>query len=279
MKWNKILHDSYGIEKCWDVFKNILFIKIDKNIPKINIKSEFQTDPWFDSETFELCRKKDRLHAKYKASKKDPKKDSTKILKDYMKFSNCRRDLKHMVNQKMKDNFTTESEPDSISKKFWSFVKAANKSHRIPNSVNYEGCHRTDNKEQAELFNKFFYDQFSDESSYDITIDSTPTNSSRFEIKFDNMEICNLLRRINPNKAHGPDGIPGRILKNCALTISTPLAILFDASYKSSQLPNDSKLANVVPIHKNLRIVSKITALFHWPVLLWNNLKKLLGSK
>ena len=206
----------------------------------MSIKNDFQP-PWFDSETFELCRKKERLHALYKANKSD---DS------YMKFSESRRELKHLIKVKMKDNFTDENEPDVINKKFWSYVKSVNKSHRIPNSVNYNDCFRTKNAEQAELFNKFFYDQFSDESSYDIVIDNSPENQLVFDINFDQAEISTLLRNINPNKAQGPDGIHGKLLKNCAVSLALPLSILFDKSYKTSTLPKDWKFANVVPIHK-----------------------------
>ncbi len=60
----------------------------------------------------------------------------------------------------MKDNSTDENEPGIINEKFWSYFKSANKSHRIPNSVNYKGCHRTEPSEQAELFNQFFMTNF-----------------------------------------------------------------------------------------------------------------------
>ena len=48
----------------------------------------------------------------------------------------------------------------------------------------------------------------------------------------------------------GPDGIHGKILKNCAKSLSCPLSILFSQSYYSSKLPEDWKMANVVPVHK-----------------------------
>ena len=131
----------------------------------MSIRNDFQP-PWFDSETFQLCRKKERLHTLYKANKSDD---------NYMKFSSCRRELKHLIKCKMKDNFTDENETDIINKKFWSYVKSANKSHRIPNSIYYNDCHRTTNIDQTELFNQFFYEQFSDESDYNIDIDISPS--------------------------------------------------------------------------------------------------------
>ena len=103
---------------------------------------------------------------------------------------------------------------------------------------------------QAELFNNFFYDQFSDESLYDVPICHNKLQDPDLCIKFDHMTICSLLRKINPNKAQGPDGIHGKILKMCAATLATPLSMLFHQSYFSGQIPHEWKLANIVPIHK-----------------------------
>ena len=52
------------------------------------------------------------------------------------------------------------------------------------------------------------------------------------------------------NKASGPDGIHGKILKNCAKTLAYPLSLLFKISYNTGSLPKEWKIANVVPIHK-----------------------------
>ena len=41
----------------------------------------------------------------------------------------------------------------------------------------------------------------------------------------------------------GPDKIHGRVPKNCASSLSKPLASLFTTSYYSSSIPNEWKLA------------------------------------
>ena len=69
-------------------------------------------------------------------------------------------------------------------------------------------------------------------------------------IKFDTNHIASLLKNLDPNKAQGPDGIHGKILKNCYSSLSKPLAILFQISYNTGTIPRKWKQANVVPVHK-----------------------------
>ena len=99
------------------------------------------------------------------------------------------------------------------------------------------------------MFNDFFYDQFSAQSNYDIDINWTD-NDKLNKIDFRPYKIEKLLSEINPNKACGPDGIPGKVLKECAASLAHPLSILFQLSYNSGTLPAEWKLANIVPIHK-----------------------------
>ena len=46
-------------------------------------------------------------------------------------------------------------------------------------------------------------------------------------------KIEKLLSEINPNKTCGPDGIPGKVLKECASSLAYPLSIQFQLTYKS----------------------------------------------
>ena len=58
------------------------------------------------------------------------------------------------------------------------------------------------------------------------------------------------LRTLDTTKACGPDEIPARILKECALEIS-PLCSLFNTSLKAGKvIPDEWKKLNVTPVHK-----------------------------
>ena len=100
-------------------------------------------------------------------------------------------------------------------------------------------------KDKAELFNDFFKDQFSEASDYDIDIDFS--NDHLNDIQFNYCKIYKLLKNINANKAAGPDGIHGKVLKNCAGSLAYPLSLLFRLSYNTGHIPAEWKMANIVP--------------------------------
>ena len=98
------------------------------------------------------------------------------------------------------------------------------------------------------MFNQYFYNQFSGPSCYDTNIDFT--NDSTFDIDLSDSRIKPLLDNLDINKAQGPDAISGAVLKNCSKTLAYPLSILFNLSYNTGYIPQEWKLANVVPVHK-----------------------------
>ncbi|MCP4458443.1 MAG: hypothetical protein GY816_10545, partial [Cytophagales bacterium] len=237
--WDRFI-ESHDPNEGWCFFRNTLNSLMNKHIPTITIKDEGRP-PWFDSEVINLGKKKGRLHKKWKSP--------TGTSEDYARFSECRKKHKRMLEEKMATNLNDdENDPAVISKKFWKHVKSTCKSTRIPESVYYNGRYRNNPKDQAILFNTFFADQFSNPSHYNIDIDWD--NDDTNNIDFSLSEIRNLLYQVNPRKAHGPDGIHGMVLKNCAFGMAYPLSILFRLSYNTGIIPVEWKLANVVPVHK-----------------------------
>ena len=102
--------------------------------------------------------------------------------------------------------------------------------------------------DQAALFNEYFYEQFSQESDYGIDIDFRDDCFS--SLVFSREDVLLILKKLNPNKAPGPDGINGKVLKNCAQSLAYPLSVLFNLSFSTGCIPPDWKLALVVPVHK-----------------------------
>jgi hypothetical protein len=236
VRWDQ--HINGDAETGWRRFKNILRHYMNIHIPTITIKNKGQP-PWFDSDTYQMCLKKERLHQKFK---------ETGSADDYKQYSECRKEFKKLVSEKMVSNFNDDDDPALISKKFWSHVKSTSKSSRIPGTVNYQGRFRNNAKDQAEMFNGFFEEQFSDTSNYNIHIDYS--NDAVNDIEFSTSRIRNILKKLNVHKSPGPDSIHGKVLKNCRESIAYPLACIFKISYNIGQIPEEWKLANVVPIHK-----------------------------
>jgi len=75
-------------------------------------------------------------------------------------------------------------------------------------------------------------------------------NDGSSQVDFSPEIVLKLLRDINPNKAHGPDKISGKILKQCAHSLAFPLSELFKTVYLTGHIPLEWKLANVVPVFK-----------------------------
>ena len=224
-------------ESSWNIFTKILIFYIDKFVPKIAVKNE-NKPPWFDADCFQKCKEKDKLHRKFKANKS---------ISNELKFKRCRKEFKDLIKTKMRTNLC-DPQRNLLTKKFWSHVKSKSKSPRIPEVMYYKGKCSSNPLDKANMFNHFFFQQFSAESLYDVDIDFT--DDEKFNIDFNPNTIKSFLQNIDINKAQGPDNLNGAIFKNCSDTLCLPLSIIFKLIYNTGLIPSQWKTANVVPVHK-----------------------------
>ena len=244
---------SFDTHSAWPVFKNILKSLCDKHIPKRNVRREFQP-PCYDSACEKILKKKEKFRKNYKLFNN---------ISDLNKFRQCRRDFKHVMNEKMRLSVEDSDDTALISKKFWRYVKSKNKSTSIPETIKHGKKFRNKPVDQANLFNEYFFAQFSVESSYDIDINFNP-NENLNTLNFHALDIFLILKGMNASKAAGPDNIHGIVLKNCAASLAKPLSLLFNTSYNTGCIPAEWKLALVVPVYKKVkRDAWIITVLFH----------------
>ena len=62
--------------------------------------------------------------------------------------------------------------------------------------------------------------------------------------------VRKMLEKLQVHKASGPDEIGPQILKNLASTIAPILTIIYRRSYETGRIPDDWRMANVVPAYK-----------------------------
>ena len=103
--------------------------------------------------------------------------------------------------------------------------------------------------EIVNLFNRYFTSVFTSDSSphYACKPDDTPNIT---DVNLTVYEVQAVLEALDVTKATGSDGIPARLLKETAEVIAPSLCCLFNKSLNTGTLPDEWKLANVVPVHK-----------------------------
>ena len=102
------------------------------------------------------------------------------------------------------------------------------------------------------MFNDFFTKQCTlVESSSKLPTNSFKrTNNLLSTISFTKDDIANIIKNLNPNKAHGFDMISIRTLKICGDSILKPWELLFKSCIESGKFPIEWNKANVVSVHK-----------------------------
>ena len=93
----------------------------------------------------------------------------------------------------MRANLDDQNRND-LTKIFWSFVKSTSKSTRIPELVYLKDKTSSDHKTKADMFNEFFYNQFSEASEYDVNI-SFDTDST-FDIDFNVARVHDIISKL-----------------------------------------------------------------------------------
>ena len=235
--------------------KVYLFNQTIKNIlcnfiPHETVTCDDRDPPWITSKIKGLIQKKNFAKKCYFQNNKD--------IQLFRRFQNIQWLLTATIEQSKERSYTRIStklkDPTTSPKAYWSILKTILNNKKIPciPPIYHNNNYITDFKEKAQIFNNFFAKQCTlVENTSKIPIDfSKRTNNLLSTISFTKDDIANIIKNLNPNKAHGFDMISIRMLKICGDSILKPLELIFKSCIESGKFPIEWKKANVVPIHK-----------------------------
>lgn len=214
----------------------------------VSVTAYMTPPPLIDKELLDLLKKKNVQRRKCKKSRNK---------KDVEKYKSLRRQSKILIARKKKEYGNTFK--DSVlqnPKRFWSYVKSSIKSHQSPSFLRNGQIYATDSREKANLyiihsvFSHSIYSPSHIEPPDSILTPSQASLDVLSEIKLSEDEVAVVLRNLDPNKAGGPDGIPGRLLKELANEIAPSLCKLFNQSLSLDVVSTKWKFANVSPVYK-----------------------------
>ena len=235
------ISENSDINECWQNWKDLFLISVGKFVPKKTV-SDKNTPPWIDREVKYLIKKKYTALRRYRLNQTQRRKENLRRLTQEVKDMIKRKHEDYLAN--IKHSFANNP------KLFWSYHKAIHSNKQQTSSVITHGdIIATANREKVNLFNSYFSSVFqpkSDQNCFELS-DAFESAMQISEIQLETNEVYERLRTLNTTKACGPDEIPARILKECALEIS-PLCSLFNTSLKAGKLPDEWKKSNITQI-------------------------------
>ena len=89
---------------------------------------------------------------------------------------------------------------------------------------------------------------------------TTPTkklvNPDSTTLQLDPADVRTTLLKVNPRKAAGPDNIPGRVLRDCADSLTDVLTDIYNTSLNQAIIPASFKATTIVPLPKKSPVSS-----------------------
>lgn len=237
--WPSILH-SDDIDNNVATFNEIISNILKVFVPPFTLKND-SFPFWYTSFLKSLIFQKKFFHKLYKTS-------SNPYF--YQRFSLLRSQCKEV------SSACYSSYLDSVSRNihddphyFWRYVKNLRGTSGLPKVLKHNGIESFSSLSSANLFVQHFSSAFLDVplcSNYG-SFDSSDNFSS---CRLSQVDISKKLSTLCPRKGMGPDGIPPLFLKNCSLSLSFPLFLLFNQSLALGVFPSAWKQCFITPVPK-----------------------------
>ena len=232
---------SPNVNEMWSCIKTNLHRILDFNIPsKMSASNTFL--PWITTQTKRLIKNKKIW---FQRAKRRGTPRAWRKYKEVKKLAQkfCRSSHDDYVRDIISD--------DKSTKKFWSYLRSQRTENTgISDLVdNQKTIFKA--KDKADVFNTQFSKVFSKPCDTNYPSRTFDSNSKRLNnLTVTKKGVLALLKNIKEDKATGPDDIPGKLLKYCALELHEIFTVLFQKSLDMGTVPDEWKVAHITPLFK-----------------------------
>ena len=279
INWQHVLYPNSGPSDMFNRFYSKLLEKVDEYVPLKKVSKnelKFLSKPWITSGIKKSIKTKNKIYHKYLKTK------STYYL---CKFKIYRNKINHLLKISKKTYYNEYFQKYSKDgKMLWNGIKTIvnyklKKKQNI-NEITVNDTSITDSKTIAEEFNKYFSlvgpnlesnIPIVDKIPHDYLI--RPSKDSFYIFPVTKDEVEKEIACLKNNKSTGPYSVPIKLLKLIKYIISKPLEQIFNLCFAKGVVPDNMKIANVIPIHKK---DSQLLVSNYRPISLLSGFSKLL---
>ena len=234
----------------WIFFRDSLLSVMDECIPKKTVRDKKNHKPWITPHMKTLQRRLSRLLRKTKQT------NDSSIRQRYLKTKAAVQKLRRQnywqyINNLIDPPKEGEQNSPSNQKRFWNYIKSLRRDNcGVSPLRDHEGKLNSAPLDKANILNRQYVSVFTKEDPSNIPSPAGEPYPDMAKIEITEEGVCKLLRNLNPHKASGPDGLPGRILKECADEISPFLTTIFNKNLEEGNVPEDWKKASISAVFK-----------------------------
>ena len=256
--WNTILGLS-DVNEAYDSFVseynkalNVCIPLTSKRIDRFKHKQ----NPWITRGILQSLKTKNKLY-KQKVSCRN---HNDEIQKRYNNYRNILHKTIRLAKQRYWENRLSEAKHDM--KRMWNSINSLlgkNKSKKeLPEYFMHENKTIKDPKDIANIFNNFYVsigpslaDSLPCVNSAMNTLPAVNLMNSFYLAPTTEEEILKIISILKPKTSTGNDEISSKLIKQSSKIISKPLCHIINLSLSSGIVPNNMKIAKVIPIYKN----------------------------
>ena len=267
INWKQELADldvNDACKCCNEHMNQVMENNIPNTKPSKSTNTSKRKNPlWMSNKTLKAVKKKYHTWKRYTWIRQ---------YQDYLRYIQVRNAATRDIRRAKRDFEKKLAADIKLNPKcFWKYARSKTKVKAGISVEKEDGSFAQTDSEKADILNKFFSSGFTREDLTDIP-ESNPKNieDTLEDIHFTDEDIIDKLKKLNPTKSPGPDGLRPRVLKETANVIGQPLVYIFTKSMKEGRVPDDWKNGHVTAIFTkgkkttpgNYRLVSLASILY-----------------